>query len=570
MYIMVCPRLQSPESPDRKRALDDDDQEHHLDETERERKRQATESTTLHQTGPKSQEEGDDEPSRDATVDSNLAVPPSSMEEDGRSSTLANPPLPLSDAASDQETAPQATESACLPTPPLTTIAPCTMDDSNDNVNSTSNDNTSSNDCRMYYSTLTMRALVTTREAGIIIGKSGRHVKEIRQAAGAGISVSEQIPSAPDRVLSITGKLDNIGKAFALIATKMAQDQSLLEGNNNPTLEMLAMRPIMIRLLVPAARIGPIIGRNGSKIREIQERSVEGVIDAIHIATYHIGTIIAKDQASNSSGPSVYTALPRMYTSKPSHMNHSQQNPQPVPYYMPFHTPMPSPYVSPGGGYSPFSSMTPPPQSGPAMSSPPSNNVVSSMAPLPYPYPYPGGPIPSSTGNAVPVHMPPPNANGYFVPLPSPLVPHIPQNHHQIPHMTNLPHSHPHHHNHSYNISPQHHPNHRHHHASPFQQQIVIPSDLVGCIIGRGGSKISEMRQASGCQIKVSDRPNEGGQRLLTVIGTPDAVYSALYMIHSKLDAEKQRLAQHQQHQQRVGKNGEDACQSAQHAQTVQ
>lgn len=29
-----------------------------------------------------------------------------------------------------------------------------------------------------------MRALISTREAGIIIGKSGRHVKEIREAAG--------------------------------------------------------------------------------------------------------------------------------------------------------------------------------------------------------------------------------------------------------------------------------------------------------------------------------------------------------------------------------------------------
>lgn len=40
-------------------------------------------------------------------------------------------------------------------------------------------------------------------------------------------------------------------------------------------------------------------------------------------------------------------------------------------------------------------------------------------------------------------------------------------------------------------------------------QQIFIPNDLVGSIIGKGGQKINEVRQMSGCQIKICD-PGEG------------------------------------------------------------
>jgi heterogeneous nuclear rnp K-like protein 2 len=35
-------------------------------------------------------------------------------------------------------------------------------------------------------------------------------------------------------------------------------------------------------------------------------------------------------------------------------------------------------------------------------------------------------------------------------------------------------------------------------------QNISIPADMVGCIIGRGGSKISEIRQSSGARISIA------------------------------------------------------------------
>jgi hypothetical protein len=58
----------------------------------------------------------------------------------------------------------------------------------------------------------TIRALVSTKEAGVIIGKSGKNVKEIRELSGARVNISEMIPGAVERVLTVVGPLDAVAK----------------------------------------------------------------------------------------------------------------------------------------------------------------------------------------------------------------------------------------------------------------------------------------------------------------------------------------------------------------------
>ena len=82
--------------------------------------------------------------------------------------------------------------------------------------------------------------------------------------------------------------------------------------------------------------------------------------------------------------------------------------------------------------------------------------------------------------------------------------------------------------------------------AGPLQtQQIFIPNDLVGCIIGKGGSKINEIRQSSGSQIKIMEPgavgvgvggqtagpPNEG-ERLVVITGQPQNIQLAVGMLY--------------------------------------
>jgi heterogeneous nuclear rnp K-like protein 2 len=76
-------------------------------------------------------------------------------------------------------------------------------------------------------------------------------------------------------------------------------------------------------------------------------------------------------------------------------------------------------------------------------------------------------------------------------------------------------------------------------------QNISIPSDMVGCIIGRGGSKISEIRKSSGARISIAKAPHdESGERMFTITGTAGSNEKALYLLYENLEAEKMRRQQ--------------------------
>jgi heterogeneous nuclear rnp K-like protein 2 len=76
-------------------------------------------------------------------------------------------------------------------------------------------------------------------------------------------------------------------------------------------------------------------------------------------------------------------------------------------------------------------------------------------------------------------------------------------------------------------------------------QNISIPSDMVGCIIGRAGSKISEIRKTSGARISIAKAPHDDtGERMFTIMGTAKANETALYLLYENLEAEKMRRSQ--------------------------
>ena len=73
-------------------------------------------------------------------------------------------------------------------------------------------------------------------------------------------------------------------------------------------------------------------------------------------------------------------------------------------------------------------------------------------------------------------------------------------------------------------------------------QYISIPADMVGCIIGRGGAKIQEIRRESGARISIAKAPHdETGERMFTITGTSQNNEKALYMLYENLEREKQR-----------------------------
>lgn len=71
---------------------------------------------------------------------------------------------------------------------------------------------------------LTLRAIVSSKEAGVIIGKGGKNVAELRDETGVKAGVSKVVQGVHDRVLTITGGCDAISKAYMVVA------RALLEG----------------------------------------------------------------------------------------------------------------------------------------------------------------------------------------------------------------------------------------------------------------------------------------------------------------------------------------------------
>jgi heterogeneous nuclear rnp K-like protein len=74
---------------------------------------------------------------------------------------------------------------------------------------------------------------------------------------------------------------------------------------------------------------------------------------------------------------------------------------------------------------------------------------------------------------------------------------------------------------------------------------------MVVCIIGRGGSKITEIRRLSGSKISIAKAPHdETGERLFTIIGTPEANEKALFLLYNQLESEKERRVGREAQQQ--------------------
>ncbi|KAI0780427.1 hypothetical protein BD413DRAFT_600053 [Trametes elegans] len=300
-----------------------------------------------------------------------------------------------------------------------------------------------------------MRCLIVTQDASIIIGKGGSHVNEIREKSGARVVVSESIPGNPERVLNVSGPLDAVSKAFGLIVRRIND-----EPFDKPSVP--GSRAVTIKFMIPNSRMGSVIGKGGTKIKEIQEASgarlnasetmlpgsterllsVSGVADAIHIATYYIGNILIE---ANERMPTTHNSSYRPTSYSSSSSTRSRQ-----------------PYT--GSSY----------------------------------------------------------VTGYTQQNPYPVAPG----------------------------------------AAPAQlqtQQIYIPNDLVGCIIGKGGAKINEIRQMSASQIKIMEPGAVGvgmngapapagseGERLVVITGQPANIQMAVQLLYSRLEQEKQKQLRQQ------------------------
>ncbi|XP_050827794.1 poly(rC)-binding protein 3-like isoform X3 [Poecile atricapillus] len=280
--------------------------------------------------------------------------------------------------------------------------------------------------------TLTIRLLMHGKEVGSIIGKKGETVKKMREESGARINISEG--TCPERIVTITGPTDAIFKAFSMIALKFEEDINASMTNSSVT----SKPPVTLRLVVPASQCGSLIGKGGSKIKEIRESTgaqVQVAGDMLPNSTERAVTISGTPDAIIQCVKQICVVM------------------------------LESP---PKGATIPY---RPKPASAPII--------------------FAGGQVRADTILA--------SAGNHTVlaqPQPAP--------------------------------------------AFTIQGQYAIPHpDLIGCIIGRQGSKINEIRQMSGAQIKIANATEGSAERQVTITGSPANISLAQYLINASLEMAK-------------------------------
>jgi poly(rC)-binding protein 2/3/4 len=353
---------------------------------------------------------------------------------------------------------------------------------------------------------LHVRAIISSAEAATVIGKGGENVTQIRRMAGAKCTVSEYTRGAVERILTVSGLVDAVAKAFGLIIRTLNQEP--LEQPSTPQ-----SKTYPLRLLIPHILIGSIIGKQGVRIREIQEASgarlnasesclplsterslvVLGVADAVHIATYYVGSTLVEQLTDRFGG-----AAASNYAGRHGGPQGVVPGGMQVVPYVPQHTGgqmgHPENFRKPQG----------PPQRGPpnAYGMPPMHGHP------PQQQPYAAAPYGGGAGSPRAPYV------GAGPQQPQPYAHAAPQASHAGPPQQPMQ-----------GMVP----------GQPITQQIFIPNDMVGAIIGKGGAKINEIRQLSGSVIKINEPQDNNNERLVTITGTQECNQMALYMLYSRL-----------------------------------
>ncbi|XP_061837139.1 poly(rC)-binding protein 4 [Nerophis lumbriciformis] len=323
--------------------------------------------------------------------------------------------------------------------------------------------------------TLTLRLLMHGKEVGSIIGKKGETVKRIREESSARVNISEG--SCPERIITITGSTESVFRAFTMITYKLEEDLTSLVANGT----ISSKPPVTLRLVIPASQCGSLIGKGGVKIKEIRESTgaqIQVAGDLLPNSTER-GVTISGNQDSVIQCVKLICAV--ILESPPKGAT--------IPY-----RPSPSPAALLIAGNQVFE--------------------ASDFAPHPL-YSVAQGGLDLQQAYTL--------QNQYGIPH-SELA-----KLHQLSMQQGLnPVAQP-----ASTIIPGMDAN------AQTSQELLIPNDLIGSIIGRQGTKINEIRQVSGAQIKIGSQLDGTSDRHVTITGTPVSINLAQYLITSCLETAK-------------------------------
>lgn len=128
---------------------------------------------------------------------------------------------------------------------------------------------------------ISYRVLVSAKEAGCLIGQNGSVIDSIREETNTSAGVSKLQLGSHERILTVSGALDDAARALSYFAQALVNAAAAAGPENQfsysyfPLKQLLQIANIpgettILRLLVPNAQMGSIIGARGARIREIQ------------------------------------------------------------------------------------------------------------------------------------------------------------------------------------------------------------------------------------------------------------------------------------------------------------
>ncbi|XP_015998232.1 poly(rC)-binding protein 2 isoform X1 [Pteropus alecto] len=348
--------------------------------------------------------------------------------------------------------------------------------------------------------TLTIRLLMHGKEVGSIIGKKGESVKKMREESGARINISEG--NCPERIITLAGPTNAIFKAFAMIIDKLEEDISSSMTNSTAA----SKPPVTLRLVVPASQCGSLIGKGGCKIKEIRESTgaqVQVAGDMLPNSTERAITIAGIPQ-------SIIECVKQICVVMLETLSQSPPKGVTIPYRP---KPSSSPVIFAGGQdrYSTGSDSASFPHTTPSMclnpdlEGPPLEAyTIQGQYAIPQPdltklhqLAMQQSHFPMTHGNTgfSGIESSSPEVKGYWAGLDAS--------------------------------------------AQTTSHELTIPNDLIGCIIGRQGAKINEIRQMSGAQIKIANPVEGSTDRQVTITGSAASISLAQYLINVSLENAK-------------------------------
>jgi far upstream element-binding protein len=119
--------------------------------------------------------------------------------------------------------------------------------------------------------TITQTISIPSNLAGCVIGRGGTVIKATREQSGANVNVSKEEVSPGLREVTLTGQAHEVAAARTMVEAqveaKKQQNEESGENNGPPP------GTITTIIQVPNAKVGGLIGKGGSSINEIRNRS---------------------------------------------------------------------------------------------------------------------------------------------------------------------------------------------------------------------------------------------------------------------------------------------------------